>query len=217
MPEGIITVAYLAASSLFILSLGRLSKQETAQRGNLYGVVGMVIAILATLSLIQDATGFFWLLPVVGIGGAVGWAVAKRVEMTAMPELVAILHSFVGLAAVLVGMASYFEAGQFSGGALVIHEIEIILGVLIGAYTFTGSVIAFGKLRGLISSKPLLLPMRHQLNLAMLGACGALGAGIVNAEPASQATLLTAIAILAGLLGIHMIMAIGGADMPVVV
>ncbi len=217
MPEGIITVAYLAASILFILSLGRLSKQETAQRGNLYGVVGMVIAILATLSLIQDATGFFWLLPVVGIGGAVGWVVAKRVEMTAMPELVAILHSFVGLAAVLVGMASYFEAGQFSGGALVIHEIEIILGVLIGAYTFTGSVIAFGKLRGLISSKPLLLPMRHQLNLAMLGACGALGAGIVNAEPASQATLLTAIAILAGLLGIHMIMAIGGADMPVVV
>ena len=217
MPEGIITVAYLAASILFILSLGRLSKQETAQRGNLYGVVGMVIAILATLSLIQDATGFFWLLPVVGIGGAVGWVVAKRVEMTAMPELVAILHSFVGLAAVLVGMASYFEAGQFSGGALVIHEIEIILGVLIGAYTFTGSVIAFGKLRGLIGSKPLLLPMRHQLNLAMLGACGALGAGIVNAEPASQATLLTAIAILAGLLGIHMIMAIGGADMPVVV
>jgi NAD(P) transhydrogenase subunit beta len=217
MPEGIITVAYLAASSLFILSLGRLSKQETAQRGNLYGVVGMVIAILATLSLIQDATGFFWLLPVVGIGGAVGWAVAKRVEMTAVPELVAILHSFVGLAAVLVGMASYFESGQFSGGALVIHEIEIILGVLIGAYTFTGSVIAFGKLRGLIGSKPLLLPMRHQLNLAMLGACGALGAGIVNAEPASQATLLTAIAILAGLLGIHMIMAIGGADMPVVV
>jgi NAD(P) transhydrogenase subunit beta len=202
---------------LFILSLGRLSKQETAQRGNLYGVVGMVIAILATLSLIQDATGFFWLLPVVGIGGAVGWAVAKRVEMTAVPELVAILHSFVGLAAVLVGMASYFESGQFSGGALVIHEIEIILGVLIGAYTFTGSVIAFGKLRGLIGSKPLLLPMRHQLNLAMLGACGALGAGIVNAEPASQATLLTAIAILAGLLGIHMIMAIGGADMPVVV
>jgi NAD(P) transhydrogenase subunit beta len=177
----------------------------------------MVIAILATLSLIQDATGFFWLLPVVGIGGAVGWAVAKRVEMTAVPELVAILHSFVGLAAVLVGMASYFESGQFSGGALVIHEIEIILGVLIGAYTFTGSVIAFGKLRGLIGSKPLLLPMRHQLNLAMLGACGALGAGIVNAEPASQATLLTAIAILAGLLGIHMIMAIGGADMPVVV
>jgi NAD(P) transhydrogenase subunit beta len=217
MPEGIITVAYLAASSLFILSLGRLSKQETAQRGNLYGVVGMVIAILATLSLIQDATGFFWLLPVVGIGGAVGWAVAKRVEMTAVPELVAILHSFVGLAAVLVGMASYFESVQFSGGALVIHEIEIILGVLIGAYTFTGSVIAFGKLRGLIGSKPLLLPMRHQLNLAMLGACGALGAGIVNAEPASQATLLTAIAILAGLLGIHMIMAIGGADMPVVV
>ncbi len=217
MPEGIITVAYLAASSLFILSLGRLSKQETAQRGNLYGVVGMVIAILATLSLIQDATGFFWLLPVVGIGGAVGWVVAKRVEMTAMPELVAILHSFVGLAAVLVGMASYFESGQFSGGALVIHEIEIILGVLIGAYTFTGSVIAFGKLRGLLGSKPLLLPMRHQLNLAMLGACGALGAGIVNAEPASQATLLTAIAILAGLLGIHMIMAIGGADMPVVV
>ena len=217
MPEGIITVAYLAASILFILSLGGLSKQETARRGNLYGIAGMVIAILATILLIRDGSGFLWLIPVVGIGGTVGWVVAKRVEMTAMPELVAILNSFVGLAAVLVGIASSLEAGQFSGSALVIHEIEIILGVLIGAYTFTGSVIAFGKLRGLIGSKPSMLPLRHQLNLGMLSACGVLGAGIVMAEPASQVTLLTAIALIAGLLGVNMIMAIGGADMPVVV
>ena len=214
---GLITTAYLVSGILFILSLGGLSKQETAQRGNLYGILGMAIAILATL-FSGKINNFQYLIPLMLGGGVVGAILAKRVEMTAMPELVAILHSFVGAAAVLVGIASYIDPlHALEGAEKLIHDIEVVLGVFIGSITFSGSVIAFGKLRGSISGKPLLLPARHLLNLAMLLGCIWFGYSFINGtgDPAWQALLIvTAISLV---LGIHLIMAIGGADMPVVV
>ena len=175
MTQGLITVSYIGASILFILSLGGLSNQETARRGNLYGIIGMTIAILATV-LGAQVTGYGLLIPCMIIGGAAGIFVATRVEMTQMPQLVAMLHSFVGLAAVLVGIASYIDPNtHFEGVEKTIHEVEIYLGVFIGAITFTGSVIAFGKLHGKISGKPMLLPGRHWLNLAAILVCVWLG------------------------------------------
>ena len=216
MPEGIITISYLVAGILFILSLGGLSNQETARKGNIYGIVGMGIAILATL-FSQEVSGLGWLILLMLPAGALGILVAMRVQMTSMPELVAILHSFVGAAAVLVGVVSYQGSGSFSGSELIIHEVEIIIGVIVGAVTFTGSVIAFGKLKGLISSKPLSLPFRHQLNLLMLIACFVLGGVMLVGEPGGEMNALIWIIIISSVLGVHMIMAIGGADMPVVV
>jgi H+-translocating NAD(P) transhydrogenase subunit beta len=214
--DGLITSAYLVSGVLFILSLGGLSRQETARRGNLYGILGMMIAILTTLFSGQ-ITNFQFLIPLMLVGGIVGAALARRVEMTAMPELVAILHSFVGAAAVLVGIASYLEHHDHVGTTKIIHDIEVVLGVFIGGITFSGSVIAFGKLRGSISGKPMLLPARHFLNLAMLLGCIWFGFSFINGagDPALQALLVvTAISLV---LGVHLIMAIGGADMPVVV
>ena len=216
MPEGIITISYLVAGILFILSLGGLSNQETARKGNIYGIVGMGIAILATL-FSQEVSGLGWLILLMLPAGALGILVATRVQMTSMPELVAILHSFVGAAAVLVGVVSYQGSGSFSGSELIIHEVEIIIGVIVGAVTFTGSVIAFGKLKGSISSKPLSLPFRHQLNLLMLIACFVLGGVMLVGEPGGEMNALIWIIIISSVLGVHMIMAIGGADMPVVV
>ncbi len=216
MPEGIITISYLVAGILFILSLGGLSNQETARKGNVYGIVGMGIAILATL-FSQEVSGLGWLILLMLPAGALGILVAMRVQMTSMPELVAILHSFVGAAAVLVGVVSYQGSGSFSGSELIIHEVEIIIGVIVGAVTFTGSVIAFGKLKGLISSKPLSLPFRHQLNLLMLIACFVLGGVMLVGVPGGEMNALIWIIIISSVLGVHMIMAIGGADMPVVV
>jgi len=216
MPEGIITISYLVAGILFILSLGGLSNQETARKGNIYGIVGMGIAILATL-FSQEVSGLGWLILLMLPAGALGILVATRVQMTSMPELVAILHSFVGAAAVLVGVVSYQGSGSFSGSELIIHEVEIIIGVIVGAVTFTGSVIAFGKLKGLISSKPLSLPFRHQLNLLMLIACFVLGGVMLVGVPGGEMNALIWIIIISSVLGVHMIMAIGGADMPVVV
>ena len=216
MPEGIITISYLVAGILFILSLGGLSNQETARKGNIYGIVGMGIAILATL-FSQEVSGLGWLILLMLPAGALGILVAKRVQMTSMPELVAILHSFVGAAAVLVGVVSYQGSGSFSGSELIIHEVEIIIGVIVGAVTFTGSIIAFGKLKGLISSKPLSLPFRHQLNLLMLIACFVLGGVMLVGVPGGEMNALIWIIIISSVLGVHMIMAIGGADMPVVV
>ena len=216
MPEGIITISYLVAGILFILSLGGLSNQETARKGNIYGIVGMGIAILATL-FSQEVSGLGWLILLMLPAGALGILVAMRVQMTSMPELVAILHSFVGVAAVLVGVVSYQGSGSFSGSELIIHEVEIIIGVIVGAVTFTGSVIAFGKLKGSISSKPLSLPFRHQLNLLMLIACFVLGGVMLVGEPGGEMNALIWIIIISSVLGVHMIMAIGGADMPVVV
>ncbi|MCP4289164.1 MAG: Re/Si-specific NAD(P)(+) transhydrogenase subunit beta [Gammaproteobacteria bacterium] len=218
MTEGMITVAYIAASVLFILALGGLSNQETARKGNIYGIVGMLIAVLATV-LGAQVTGYGTILVCMVVGGGIGFYLAKQVEMTAMPELVAMLHSFVGMAAVLVGFANYMGAGTpLEGVERTIHEIEIYLGVLIGAVTFTGSVIAFGKLRGIVTSKPMLIKGRNALNLTMLLLCIWFGASFVGAESHSAGMLpLILMTLIAFAFGVHMVMAIGGADMPVVV
>ena len=215
MMSGFVTSAYIGASILFILSLGGLSHQETARRGNIYGIAGMILAVLATLGSDQ-VSGMSAIILAMLIGGAIGVYFAIRVQMTEMPELVAIMHSFVGLAAVLVGFASYLDPSQhFTGVEGVIHDVEIYLGILIGAATFSGSLIAFGKLRGLVQSKPLLLPGRHYLNLAALVLCIVLGNSFVGADNGTVALLLMTLIALA--FGVHMVMAIGGADMPVVV
>jgi NAD(P) transhydrogenase subunit beta len=218
MAAGFITVSYIGAAILFILSLAGLSQQETARRGNIYGFIGMVIAIVVTILGIQSGN-YAVLFPAMIVGALAGVFVASRVEMTQMPQLVAMLHSFVGLAAVLVGLASYLDPGShFEGTEKTIHEVEIFLGVFIGAITFTGSIIAFGKLQGTISGKPLTLPARHWLNLIAIVASVWLGYVFLCA-PSSDTGLMpllimTAIALF---LGVHLVAAIGGADMPVVV
>jgi len=218
MAAGFITVSYIGAAILFILSLAGLSQQETARRGNIYGFIGMVIAIVVTILGIQSGN-YAVLFPAMIVGALAGVFVASRVEMTQMPQLVAMLHSFVGLAAVLVGLASYLDPGShFEGTEKTIHEVEIFLGVFIGAITFTGSIIAFGKLQGTISGKPLTLPARHWLNLIAIVASIWLGYVFLCA-PSSDTGLMpllimTAIALF---LGVHLVAAIGGADMPVVV
>ena len=218
MNAGISSAAYLAASVLFILSLGGLSRPETARRGNIYGVVGMAIAIVATMMMAR-VTGYGAIIAAMAIGATIGIVIAKRVVMTDMPQLVAILHSFVGLAAVLVGFASYLDPGNsLVGVERTIHDAEIYLGVLIGAVTFTGSIIAFGKLQGIVRSNPLVLPARHWLNLGLLLISIWLGWRFVGAaEHGDGLWALSAMTVLAFLFGIHMVMAIGGADMPVVV
>ena len=216
MSEGLITVAYIVAGVLFILSLRGLSNQETARQGNYFGAGGMIIAVIATI-LSGQVGNIAILIVVMLVGGAIGLIAARRVAMTAMPELIAILHSFVGAAAVLGGIVSHLESGSLTGTELLIHKIEIVLGVFIGAYTFTGSVIAFLKLRGSLGGKPLTLPLRHQLNILLVLVSVLLGAWFVNGAPEEQIMYLLIIIAIAGLLGIHMIMAIGGADMPVVV
>jgi H+-translocating NAD(P) transhydrogenase subunit beta len=215
-------VAYIGATILFILSLGGLSNQETALRGNLYGMVGMAIAVLATVFGPQvTLAGIPWIIGAMLVGGSVGLYAARTVQMTQMPELVALMHSMVGLAAMLVGVATYIdpEASKgFAGAAKSIHEMEIYVGILIGAVTFSGSVIAFGKLSGRISGNPVLLPGRHWLNLAGLLVVIWFGREFMNAHSiAAGMTPLIVMTVIALLFGIHMVMAIGGADMPVVV
>ncbi|MGM0575593.1 MAG: NAD(P)(+) transhydrogenase (Re/Si-specific) subunit beta [Myxococcota bacterium] len=217
MEQALLTIAYLAASVFFILSLRGLSSQETARRGNLYGMIGMAIAIIATFTS-ELVTDYATVGGVMIAGGAVGAVLASRVAMTSMPELVAMLHSFVGLAAVLVGLASYVGEGEHVVGTeRSILLVEIFVDVLIGAVTFTGSVIAFGKLRGMISGKPLAIPGRHFLNAAMLGGSFLLLVPFLQAEGTSGMWALLVVTVLASILGIHWVMAIGGADMPVVV
>lgn len=218
MNNGFIISAYILSSILFILSLGGLSHQETARRGNIYGMVGMAIAIVATL-LSGFVSNYVLILVTMVVGGAIGAYLAARVEMTAMPELVAMLHSFVGLAAVLVGFATYLDPNtHFLGVEKTIHDVEIYLGVLIGAVTFTGSVTAFGKLRGSIGSKPLTLPGRHLFNLGILVLCIILGSVFLGSESVATGMWpLVLVTVLALVFGIHMVMAIGGADMPVVI
>ncbi len=218
MPAGLTIAAYIVASICFILSLGGLSNQETAQRGNKYGIAGMVIAIAATLWS-DSVTGYGIIAVAMGIGAMIGAVLAVRVEMTSMPELVAILHSFVGLAAVFVGFSSYLDIHiVLQDAAKTIRDIEVYLGVFIGAVTFTGSVIAFGKLKGILSSKPLMLPARHWLNLALFIVCIYLGKVFVEAGSIDAGvTPLLIMTTLAFLFGVHMVMAIGGADMPVVI
>lgn len=218
MPGGIISVSYIAATILFILALRGLSHPETARPGNLYGIVGMTLAILATV-LSERVTTYGLVISAMAISGVIGVTVARRVQMTQMPELVAILHSLVGLAAVLIGFANYIDpTASFTGAAKTIHELEIYLGVLIGAVTFTGSVVAFGKLCGKISGKPLLLPGRHWINLGMLVAAVLLGKWFLNVESIGIGMIpLTLMTLIAFAFGVHMVMAIGGADMPVVI
>ena len=218
MAAGFITVSYIGAAILFILSLAGLSQQETARRGNIFGFIGMVIAIIATIVGIQTS-GYAVLFPAMIVGALIGVFVASRVEMTQMPQLVAMLHSFVGLAAVLVGVASFLDPGaHFEGTEKTIHEVEIFLGVFIGAITFTGSIIAFGKLQGTISGKPLMLPGRHWLNLVAILASLWMGYGFLAAPSIQEGLVpllvMTAIALF---LGVHLVAGIGGADMPVVV
>ena len=223
MSEGLMTTAYIGATILFILSLGGLSNPETSRRGNLFGMIGMAIAVLATLvgPRVTGGSNFAIILSGMAIGGAVGVFAAIRVKMTQMPELVALMHSLVGLAACLVGFANYIDpsaSAHFTGAEKTIHEVEIFLGILIGAITFSGSVIAFGKLSGKIGGKPMLLPARHWLNLGLLVAVLIAGKMFLDAANA-QAGLapLAIMSVLALLFGVHMVMAIGGADMPVVV
>jgi NAD(P) transhydrogenase subunit beta len=214
------TVAYLGAAILFILSLGGLSNPETSRRGNLYGVIGMTLAVIATvLGPRVAAAGIGWIVAALLIGGSIGLYAARTVKMTQMPELVALMHSLVGLAACLVGFASYVDTSvQYSGAEKVIHEIEIYIGILIGAVTFSGSLIAFGKLNGKIDGKPLLLPARHWLNLAALLVVVWFGGEFIASQDiAAGMTALIIMTAIALLFGIHMVMAIGGADMPVVV
>ncbi|MGA8260652.1 MAG: Re/Si-specific NAD(P)(+) transhydrogenase subunit beta [Arenicellales bacterium] len=218
MGHGIITAAYILAAILFIFSLGGLSNQETARRGNLYGIVGMAIAIAATIA--GDRVHDYGLVvTLMVLGAAAGTFVAMKVQMTQMPQLVAMMHSFVGLAAVLIGFGNYADPSlHFTGAERTIHDVEIYVGVLIGAVTFTGSVVAFGKLQELLPSAPLLLPARHVLNLVAALVCVYLGYLFLGAPDAAQGAIpLIIMTMIALLFGIHMVMAIGGADMPVVI
>ena len=221
MTASMTAVAYIAATILFILSLGGLSNPETSRRGNLYGVLGMAIAVIATIAARVIPAGIPWALGALGVGGMIGAYLARTVKMTQMPELVAFMHSLVGLVAMLVGYASYIDPSASTGmtrAEATIHHLEIYLGVLIGAVTLTGSVIAFGKLSGKIGGKPLLLPGRHWLNLAGLLVVIWFGYVFMRAHgPGEGMVPLVVMSLVALLFGVHMVMAIGGADMPVVV
>ncbi|WP_431787062.1 Re/Si-specific NAD(P)(+) transhydrogenase subunit beta [Vibrio harveyi] len=221
MSAGLVQAAYIIAALFFILSLAGLSKQESARNGNYYGIAGMAIALIATI-FSPNAEGFAWIIIAMVIGGGIGIHYAKKVEMTEMPELVAILHSFVGMAAVLVGFNSYLEppapvstdlAGMHSEH--VIHLVEVFLGVFIGAVTFTGSIVAFGKLRGIISSSPLNLPHKHKMNLAAIVVSTLLMIYFVKADGSMFALII--MTLIAFAFGYHLVASIGGADMPVVV
>ena len=218
MSPSLITVSYLASAVLFILALGGLSTNDTARRGNLFGMIGMAIAVLVTVIAFVNRN-FEVLVALMVAGGVIGFVLSRRVQMTQMPELVAILHSLVGLAAVLIGFATFLDpAIEYVGVEKTIHEIEIYIGICIGALTFTGSVIAYGKLSGMISGAPMMLPARHWLNLALFIAVVVIAVRFVGEPDHNQAMLLLlAMTVIALLFGIHMVAAIGGADMPVVI
>jgi len=216
------TVSYIGAIILFILSLGGLSSPESSRRGNLYGMIGMTIAVLATVFGPRvSMAGLPWIMAAMVLGGSVGLIAARMVKMTQMPELVALMHSLVGLAACLVGFANYIDpvaAANLTSAEKAIHEIEIYVGILIGAITFSGSIIAFGKLSAKIGGKPVLLPGRHWMNLTGLLVVIYFGGVFLHAESVSAGMVaLTVMTVIALLFGIHMVMAIGGADMPVVI
>ena len=231
MSEGFVQAAYIVAALLFIMSLAGLSKHETAKAGCWYGIIGMGIALIATI-FGPKSEGTLWIIIAMVIGGAIGIQRALKVEMTEMPELVAILHSFVGLAAVLVGYNSYglhdiptmpsglndVEQAKFLAEQAVlasVHNVEVFLGIFIGAVTFTGSIVAFGKLSGKINSKALMLPHRHKLNLAALIVSALLMVAFLS-EPENIFPVLI-MTVIALAFGWHLVASIGGADMPVVV
>ena len=228
MVDRLRTLAYIAASLLFVLSLRGLSTQESARRGNFFGVLGMAVAVAmtalfrlvvtpspATHTFALDTSGIGLLGGAIAVGTVVGGVLAARVAMTSMPELVAVLHSFVGAAAVLVGFATYLAPSGAERDPA--HLLEIFIGVFVGAITFTGSVIAFFKLRALIGSKPLLLPGRHVLNIVVVAASVVCAWLFLRAPGTDGVMWLGVMTALASLLGIHLVMAIGGGDMPVVV
>ncbi|MHB1248268.1 MAG: Re/Si-specific NAD(P)(+) transhydrogenase subunit beta [Polaromonas sp.] len=222
MTASLSTVSYIGAAILFILSLRGLSNQETSRRGNLYGMIGMAIAVLATVFGERvTGAGIPWIVGAMVVGATIGLYAARKVQMTQMPELVALMHSMVGLAAMLVGYATFVDpaaAAGLTGAAKSIHDMEIYIGILIGAITFSGSVIAFGKLSGRISGNPVLLPGRHFMNLAGLLVVIYFGRAFLQAESLNDAMIpLIVMTVIALLFGVHMVMAIGGADMPVVV
>ena len=219
MSGGLVTAAYIVAAILFIFSLAGLSKHETSKQGNIFGITGMAIALIVTI-LGPDSGHVGWIIFAMIVGGAIGVYLARKVEMTQMPELVAILHSFVGLAAVLVGFNSYLDSGSVPMVGVMenIHLTEVFLGIFIGAVTFTGSIVAYGKLRGIFSSKPLSLPHRHKLNLAALVVSLLLLIVFVRAESTgTQVFALIIMTLIALAFGWHLVSSIGGADMPVVV
>jgi NAD(P) transhydrogenase subunit beta len=218
MELGMVTTAYIIAAVLFILALAGLSQQESAKRGIWYGIIGMGIALAATLlspKVISLSTGLTYIIIAMVIGGAIGIHLARKVEMTEMPELVAILHSFVGLAAVFVGINSYLDHPVMEPIMQNIHLVEVFLGVFIGAVTFTGSVVAFGKLRGIMASKALTLPHRHKLNAIALIVSAILL--VMFVQEGGNTNYLIIITIIALVFGWHLVASIGGADMPVVV
>ena len=221
MTSSLATVSYIGATILFILSLGGLSNPETARRGNVFGIIGMAIAVLATVFGPRvTPAGYAWIIGALLVGGSIGLYAAKKVQMTQMPELVALMHSLVGLAACLVGFASYVDTSTVfpTAAEMTIHEVEIYVGILIGAVTFSGSVIAFGKLSAKISGKPVLLPGRHWINLIGLLVVIWFGREFLHAEDVQAGmTPLIVMTVISLLFGVHMVMAIGGADMPVVV
>ncbi len=218
--SGIATVAYIIAAALFIMSLSGLGHPETSRKGNAFGIAGMLIALIAT-ALLLSTSGFMIFMAAVIPAAVIGAVLASRVQMTSMPQLVAMLHSFVGAAAVLVGFATLREHSTLAGSALLIHNIEIYIGVCIGSITFTGSIIAYAKLDGRIGGKPLILPARHILNIIVVLLTVVLAALFTQAVGDGDMTksmwLLAIATAITGLFGIHMVMAIGGADMPVVV
>jgi len=214
LSENIVSALYIAASVLFILSLGGLSGQESAKRAVWYGIVGMAVAVIGTI-FSPAVTITSSLLPLLVIGAVIGGIVAIRVEMTGMPQLVAALHSFVGLAAVFIGINSdIVPPAGLAGAEKIIHEVEIFVGVFIGAITFTGSVVAYGKLSGVLDGKPLTLPGRNLLNVGMVLVSIYLGYLYMSHAGSWTLWAMTAVALVFGL---HMVLAIGGADMPVVV
>jgi len=212
------TAAYLFAGILFILSLGGLSSQESAKRGVFYGIIGMAIAIISTV-LGDGVNGHIYIIIAIAIASVIGIIVARKVEMTSMPQLVAILHSFVGLAAVLVGFGSYLDphTQELTGTAHTIHLVEIFIGVFIGAITFTGSIVAWGKLEGKIRSKPLVYPGRHVVNIILVIISIVLGVLFTQAHGIDGMMYLYIMTAIAAFIGVMLVMAIGGADMPVVV
>lgn len=217
MTTGLLTASYITASVLFILALGGLSNQEKAKRAVWYGIVGMGIAVIATIfgSKVFITEWLTWLIGAIVIGSIIGAIVANKVQMTGMPQLVAALHSFVGLAAVFIGINSaLLPHSEMSSSQLMIHNIEVFIGVFIGAITFTGSIVAFGKLSELITGKALILPGRHALNIIMLCGCFVLGYMFLSHSGNWTLILMTVIAFI---IGAHLVLAIGGADMPVVV
>jgi NAD(P) transhydrogenase subunit beta len=227
MTEGILTASYIIASVLFVLALGGLSNQEKAKRAVWYGIIGMLIAVFATIfgKQVFETEWKYWLIGAIVFGFFIGIILAKKVKMTGMPQLVAALHSFVGLAAVFIGINSALSPhSDMSSSQLAIHNVEIFLGVFIGAITFTGSIIAFGKLSEIITGKALILPARHAINITMLLGCLVLGymfishgSDMTTSDFFPNPSTLIFMTIIACIIGAHLVLAIGGADMPVVV